>query len=34
MSLKLLEKVDRVMRVLELLSDNELKNLDCLPVVP
>jgi hypothetical protein len=32
--MKLLENVDRVMRVLELFSDNELKDMDCLPVVP
>ncbi len=31
---KLLENRERVTRVLELLSDNELKNLDCLPVLP
>jgi hypothetical protein len=33
MSLKLLENMDRVMRVLELLSDNELKNTDCFLVL-
>jgi hypothetical protein len=31
---KLLEIVDRVMCVLELLSDDESKNTDCLPMVP
>jgi len=31
---KLLENIDRVTRVLELLSDNELKNPDCVPVLP
>ncbi len=31
---KLLENMDRVMRVLELLSDNEFKKRDHLPVVP
>jgi hypothetical protein len=30
---KLLENMDRVMRVLELLSDKEFKNRDHLPVV-
>ncbi len=31
---KLLENINRVTRVLELLSDNELKNPDCVPVLP
>jgi hypothetical protein len=31
---QLLENMDRVIRMLELFSDKEFKNPDCLPVVP